>query len=119
MKYLTLRAQIAGEPIHKAKHLFGKLLRIEIFAVVPEIKAVYEHVLHFWFIIFNRGGGGRGMWLSVTYFLRGCIANRHTTSQRGGRGSKNGKKSVTYFLNGPLRHFGVRSSYLFDAPSKF
>jgi hypothetical protein len=42
------------------------------------------------------------MWFSVTYFLRGCIANRHTTSHRGGRVSKNGRKSVTYFLNGPL-----------------
>ena len=32
VKYLTLQAQIAGKPIHKAKHLFGKLLRIEMFA---------------------------------------------------------------------------------------
>ncbi len=41
------------------------------------------------------------MWFSVTYFLRGCIANRHTTSQRGGGVSKNGKEKRHVFSEPP------------------
>ena len=119
MEYLTLRAQIASEQIHKAKHLFGKLLRIEIFAVVPEIKAVYEHVLHFWFIIFNRGGGGGG---------EGYVAQRHVFSEgvysqsshnvtEGWEGVEKWQKKRHVFSERPLAPFRRSSSYLFDASS--
>ncbi len=79
-----MRAQIAGEPIHKAEHLFGKLLRIEMFAVVPEIKAVCGYVVQRH--IFSEGVYSQSSH-NVTDWWWGV--------------SKNGKKSVTYFLNGP------------------
>ena len=70
-----------------------------MFAVVPEIKAVYEHVLHF--IIFNGGGGGG-------YVVQRHVFSEGVYSQSSHKNVEKWQKSVTYFLNGPLCHFGVR-----------
>ncbi len=114
MKYLTLRAQIAGEPIHKAEHLFGKLLRIEMFAVVPEIKAVYEHVLHF--IIF-KGGGGYVVQRHV--FSEGVYSQSSHNVTEGWEGVEKWEKKRHVLSERPLAPFRRSFSYLFDAPSKF
>ena len=61
-------------------------------------------------IIFNRGGG---MWFSVTYFLKGCIANRHTMS--GGGMVKKWQKKRRVFSEWPLN--SIKSQVLAHAVS--